>query len=419
MKKKIYSIVKVVIFLLILFICIEIVYNVTKRKYVYKKTDDFFKQRENFDILFFGSSHMHASVYPMELWDKYGIVSYNMGSNSATVAISYYNLLLACEETKPKMIIVDTYRITNDFKINPDAYSDSMHSAFDPYKLSYTKYLAIKDLCGKEKLLDNTIEFLFNFSIYHARWNQLKEEDFIINNTKYEKGAESKINFLEADEIHRFDSVDVFNNVETTNMKYLRKIIEYCKQNNIEILVTYNPYPASYREISGSKYVQTICDEYNVNYINFLGMDVVDYNIDCYDKDSHLNVSGARKVTNYLGKYIIDNYNIPDQRENGSYSFWKEDYNEYIDLKIRVLEKNREKLNNYLILLYGEKDIRYEIKISSKKKIEEGSTFQRLLANLENNYKIDDTAFEEIQDKTVKITTYDNRNGSEIETVWF
>ena len=83
---------------------------------------------------------------------------------------------------------------------------------------------------------------------------------------------------------------------------------------------------------------------------------------------------------------------------------------------MKILEGN---LNNYLMLLYGEKDIRYEIKISSRKKIEEGSTFQRLLANLENNYKIDDTAFEEIQDKTVKITTYDNRNGSEIETVWF
>ena len=83
------------------------------------------------------------------------------------------------------------------------------------------------------------------------------------------------------------------------------------------------------------------------------------------------------------------------------------------------MNKNENSLNNYLMLLYGEKDIRYEIKISSRKKIEEGSTFQRLLANLENNYKIDDTAFEEIQDKTVKITTYDNRNGSEIETVWF
>ena len=72
-----------------------------------------------------------------------------------------------------------------------------------------------------------------------------------------------------------------------------------------------------------------------------------------------------------------------------------------------------------MISLFGEKDIKYEIKITSKKKIEEGSTLQRLLVNLGNHYEIDDTAFENNKDKTVKITTYDNRDGSEIETLWF
>ena len=162
-----------------------------------------------------------------------------------------------------------------------------------------------------------------------------------------------------------------------------------------------------------------ICDEYDVNYINFLSMDVVDYNTDCYDKDSHLNPSGARKVTDYLGQYITENYDIPDQRQNEAYSFWYQDYDEYIDLKIENLEKNKKNLNNYLMLLYDEEDIKYEIKISSKRKIEEGSTLQKLLANIGNNYQIDDTAFEKNKDKTIKITTWDNRTGEEIDTVWF
>ena len=71
------------------------------------------------------------------------------------------------------------------------------------------------------------------------------------------------------------------------------------------------------------------------------------------------------------------------------------------------------------MLLYDEEDIKYEIKISSKRKIEEGSTLQKLLANIGNNYQIDDTAFEKNKDKTIKITTYDNRTGKEIDTVWF
>lgn len=102
MKKKIYGIVKVVIFLLILCICFEKIYNVTKRKHAYQKTADFFSQEENFDVLFLGSSHMHRSVFPMQLWNEYGIISYNMGSDSATLAISYHNLLLACKRKSLK-----------------------------------------------------------------------------------------------------------------------------------------------------------------------------------------------------------------------------------------------------------------------------------------------------------------------------
>ncbi len=418
MKKRIYAIIKVIIFLFLLLICLDMVYNITKRKYAYQKTADFFNQKENFDVLFFGSSHMFVSIYPMELWNKYGIISYNMGSRSATPAVSYYNLLLACKEKKPKMIVLDTYMILHNRKTSFNNSTDSMHATFDPYPLSYSKYLAIRDLCGEEKILDNIMEYLFNFSIYHARWNNLSQEDFKYIN-KYEKGAEYKINVAETDEMIAFDSVDIFDKEETVNMKYLRKIIEYCQANRIEVLVTCNPYIPSYDEIAVSKYVQTICNEYNINYINFLNMDIVDYDIDFFDKNQHLNVSGARKVTDYLGRYIMENYDILDQRENKNYSFWNEDYNHYIDMKISSLRKNKQSLNNYLMLLYGEKDIKFEIKLSSKKEIQEGSTFQRLLANLENNYQIDDTAFEDNQDKTIKITIYDNRVGKEIETVWF
>lgn len=418
MKNKIYAIVKLTFFIIILSICLIVVYNITKRKYSYQKTENFFAQEENFDVLFFGSSHMFNTIYPMQLWSQYGINSYNMGSTSATLAISYYNILMACKEKMPKLIVLDTFRIEKDYKVYPENFTNSMHNTFDPYPLSYEKYLAINDLCDEENLIDNMMEFLFNFSIYHSRWNELKEEDFRkVDNC--EKGAEYNIRVFKPNTMSEFNSVDIFSGEETINMQYLRKIIEFCQANNIEILVTYFPHPATDLQISVSKYVETICDEYNVNYINFLNANLIDYNIDFYDADSHLNVSGGRKVTNYLGQYIIDNYNITDQRKNKNYSFWDEDYNKYIDLKISYLDKNKDDLNNYLMLLYDENDIEFEIKISSKRVIEDKSIFQMLLANLKNNYEVDDSCFKEHQGKTVKITTYDKRYDSEIATVWF
>jgi len=418
-KKRINGIIKLIIFLIILFICLDLLNNLLSRKYPYQKMEDFFTQEENFDVLFFGSSHMYMAALPVQLWKDYGIISYNMGQDSATLPISYYNLLLADRETNPKMVVIDIFKIEEEYKIYEKNRINSMHNTFDRYPLSYTKYIGIKDLTDNIDILDNTFEYLIPFSRYHHRWNELEKNDFVLEKN-YEKGAISKVNVAIPKKLNDFKKVNIYNGEETVNMKYLRKIIEYCKKNNIEILVTYIPFPAPTDCIASSKYAQKICDEYDVNYINFLSMQgIINYNTDYYDTSSHLNPSGARKVTDYLGKYIVENYDIPDQRNNEAYSFWYEDYDEYVDFKISNLKEQEKNLNNYLMLLYDEKDIRYEIKISSKKEIKNGTILDELLENLNNNYEVDDDAFKEKKDKTIKITTWDNQSGEKIDTVWF
>lgn len=414
--KRIIGITKLLLFLIILCICFIKVNNILKRKESYEKTADFFAQKEDFDVLFFGSSHTMNAILPMELWNDYGIISYNNGVPGERMATTYYNLLLSNKETNPKLVVVDTFVVYSDEKISPK--SEQVHKMLDVYPLSFTKYLAVKDLFDGKDILNKEFEYLFNFSMYNTRWNQLKENDFKCIN-EYEKGANSRAAIAKPNNLIDFEKVEMYSKEETVSMQYLRKIIEYCKENNIEILLTYLPFPAEELQISTSKYVNKIAEEYNVNYINFLNTNTINFDIDCYDKDSHLNQSGARKVTDYLGKYIMENYNISDQRNNEIYNFWNGDYNEYIDLKIKNLKENKKDLNNYLMLLYGEKDIKYEIIISSKRKIQENSTLKKVLNNIENNYQINDDTFVNKENKTVKITTWDNRTGKEIDTVWF
>lgn len=415
-KKRIKLIIELTVFMLILFTCFFGVNNVVKRKNSYTKTADFFSQKQDFDVLFFGTSHVLNGVFPMQLWNDYGINSFNFGNHAEIMSVSYYNILLACEQTNPKLIVIDTYSIIDNKKTNlKKSYA---HNMLDIYPLSYTKFVAVNDIFPDEDILDRNFEFLFNFSMYHTRWNELKEDDFK-NNRNYEKGAESRIAVAQPDKNSNFNSIDSCSVKETGEEIYLRKIIEYCKEKNIDILLTHLPYPFNDKQAAFSKYAQTISEEYNVNYINFLNEDVINYDTDCYDKNSHLNPSGARKVTDYLGKYIIENYNIEDQRNNSDYEFWNEDYNKYIDFKIENFKKNEENINNYLMLLAKEQDIRYEVNISSKLKIEDESVLKKLLNNLENNYKIDDDVFNGKQNKVMKITTWDKRNNKEISTVWF
>ena len=77
MKKKVSTlcggIVTVVLLLLMLGYCTELV----ERKASEKKFEDFYKQEADFDVLFFGTSHVVNAILPMELWNEYGMVSYN------------------------------------------------------------------------------------------------------------------------------------------------------------------------------------------------------------------------------------------------------------------------------------------------------------------------------------------------------
>lgn len=72
--------------------------------------------------------------------------------------------------------------------------------------------------------------------------------------------------------------------------------------------------------------IYDIAQEYDINYINFLTTDnILNYNTDCLDSDSHLNAAGNKKISYYMGDYITSHYAIADHRQNTQYSFWNDD----------------------------------------------------------------------------------------------
>ena len=102
-----YGIIKLIAFLSILIVSITILSNITKRKLIWQRTEDFKAQNENFDVLFFGTSQVMNGIFPMQLWNDYGIISYNLGNHAERMTMTYYNMVLALEETKPKLVVVD------------------------------------------------------------------------------------------------------------------------------------------------------------------------------------------------------------------------------------------------------------------------------------------------------------------------
>ena len=59
-------------------------------------------------------------------------------------------------------------------------------------------------------------------------------------------------------------------------------------------------------------------------------------NTDFYDK-GHLNDTGTIKVSNYLGKYIVEQYNLTDMRKIKNNIWQKNLQNKYLNCKKTML----------------------------------------------------------------------------------
>ena len=126
----------------------------------------FFEQSEDYDVLFYGTSHIHRAVDPMALWKDFGIVSYNMASDGCRIPTIYWQIRLSLEYTTPKLIVVDCAYLSREEKVSKDG---AVHKALDAFPISRTKVEAVFDLYEDK---DHREGMIFPFSTYHNRWNE-------------------------------------------------------------------------------------------------------------------------------------------------------------------------------------------------------------------------------------------------------
>lgn len=317
-----------------------------RRNEGYEKNGEFYSSDEEYDVLFFGSSHVTMGVLPMELWRNYGITSYNLANQGQTIPADYWLLRAALEKKSPSLVVMDVYTLYDEQKYSVMEY---VHSSFDPMPMSATKVHAIRDLLPEE----NQMDFLMPFSVYHNRWESVNE-DYFERELSTQKGAyennENGTPLVEPVPEIDMSAVADTEVTETTNMEYMRKAIELCQEKGIPILLVAAPFNDETYLAEWTNGAKKLSEEYNVPFVNGAAQGMLNTMCDLYDR-GHMNSSGARKWTNYLGEYITSNYNISDKRNDAAYQSWNEDYQAYREYKVQELN-SVEELNALLMVLY-------------------------------------------------------------------
>jgi len=340
-------IIKLICFSLIGFVLLQLLTKVFIPKWVTLEDNrmtyimkGFYKEPKNsLDVVFMGNSDVYRGVSPIVLWDEYGIVSYNYVSSGQRMWTAYYMMEEALKYQKPKLIVLNM-----DSSFNESQSSESNYrKAFDNMKFGVNKIKAITDPVFKNSK-NEMLSYIFPITRYHSRWSELEEIDFkkAFENEKFSyKGMDVTIEQKAYEDGYSYmNKDDSKEKIEENCNKYLNKMIELCKSNNIELLLIELPSAESWSKDLSDR-TQEFADEHNLTFLdlNLHGDEFeFDWQTDTSDGGDHLNVYGATKVSKYLGNYIRQNYNIPDRRDDENYAEWYKDSEKY-HKDIEELEK--------------------------------------------------------------------------------
>lgn len=318
--------------------------NIFERKASRNKFEEFYQQDMDFDVLFLGTSHVDGGISPMDMWEQNGIVGYNMATPGCRIATAYWVIRNALQYTEPKLIVLDCAYLL-DHKANSNI--NYMHRVFDSMPFSNVKVEALLDLYDEK---EDILRFLFPFSLYHNRWNELTKSDLFFTPQYGKMGINPGCDAVNA-EIPKVmaDEAVAIDNIST---QYLESIIELCREEEMDLLLTFIPFLASESSQNDAAYLRVLANQHGIAYLDpvqllellNLKTDFINNN----DDNSHVNLSGAHKISYYLGNFIQEHYQIPDRREDPAYQQWHRYYEQYAAYK-QVLLHGQESINPYLV----------------------------------------------------------------------
>lgn len=285
---------------------------------------EYYEDPSSHDLLLLGDCEVYENISPITLWKKFGITSFIRGSANQLPAQSYYLLEDALRYETPK-VVVWSVGAMKESEQEKETYN---RMTLDGMRWSASKWNAI---CATMLPEEHMTEYLFPLLRYHSRWDCLSAEDF----SCYFHVPEVSYNgyYMRCDirKPEDFPTERRKSNYEfpEDSWEYLNKMEALCRKNSIQLILIkapalYPAWPEQYEE-----QIRNYAEEKNLVYLNYTDADF-DYTQDTYDGGLHLNLYGAEKLSEYLGKDLKMLTDLPDHKGEEKFSIiWNKKVSRY------------------------------------------------------------------------------------------
>ena len=317
--------------------------------YITNSVGDLYKSPKNsLDVLLVGDSCIYSALSPLEIYNETGIASFNLSTPGQKMWSSYYLLKEAFKTQKPKVCFLECgeYLVNTEFGRAIDK-----RAIIDTLKLSKNKLDVINDKIYNLSFIEK-VGALIPAIEYHSRWQEFNGSDirkvlaksqqtykgFIYNPVVEpytgDKKLSNTIPFESKNDALTITENDITlaNAVSENSKKYFDKIIELCKQNNCTLILIKVP---DIQDWSDEKHNQVEAFA-KINNITFVDLNYcndpnfnIDWTTDSSDSGYHLNIKGATKSTKLFAKYLKENFDLPNHKNDSNYNSWNLAYENY------------------------------------------------------------------------------------------
>ena len=275
---------------------------------------------DSVEVIIYGSSHAWRGVDSMEMYSGHGVGAYNYACNWQHINTTGLFVEDSLLTQSPKVALVECYRVGEIIEdCNPDGeiyYTRTL-------KNTEAKKRYLKKCFGDNK--ERLLAYYLPFAQFHYNWSELTRENFDFSyidsgSLRKEMGAatgasddseESEAFTVEIPDWHEFWQQPLSD--EST--EELDRIVNACREKGTEVIFFVIP------GMSGEYIYGDAMREYakarGCTFLDFYDLyeeAQIDGKTDFADSE-HLNAKGAAKLADYLGEYIVNNYEVTDFRE--------------------------------------------------------------------------------------------------------
>ncbi len=284
---------------------------------------EMYQQEDNIDILLLGASHVYRGINPDQMGNLTGYNVFNASSSSQQLQGSYYLLKQAVENNNDiQMVLLDvnyginnldadgdiqTYLITNYMKCGIDKYSYLYH-ALGVNGIVCDCFHVLQGCSNPFDIVPK--KFSSAYKNYEYDWVNYSNEQYRGKGFVYSMDTIDSY-FSDWDP----NKIDPDNIVPEYTAAWLDEIYDYCKSNDIELVLIECPVTDANVYVEYDKYdkyikwMQEYTERNSIKYWNYnlMGNGLLGMRTDYYKDAVHLNGAGATRFTEVLSNTLKDN----------------------------------------------------------------------------------------------------------------